>query len=134
MAGSVQIDKQKLEAALSAMSRDAVMRGANKYRERIRREILDSGRVNTGEMMAKIEVVPLPPTRGSARAIVRPRAQHFLYQDQGTRAHGSTRPGGVLRFMPKGATSFVFAKRVRGVRAGWFMRKAALKMKAEDFA
>lgn len=133
MAGSVRINKAKVEAAVAAMSQAAVMRGANKYRERVRREILDAGRVQTGEMFTRIDIRPLPPSKGTARAVVVPQTPHFVYQDQGTRG-SEARPGGALRFMPKGSMVFVFAKRVRGVKAGHFLLKARAKMKIEDFA
>jgi hypothetical protein len=133
MANSVRIDKAKLEAAVSAMSQKAVMKGADAYRGRVRHEIAASGRVRTGAMMENIAVRPLPPSKGIARAVVVPQAEHFVYQERGT-GGSQAKPGGVLRFMPKGASVFVFAKRVRGVSAGNFLAKARLKMKIEDFA
>lgn len=133
MADGVRINKAKANAAVTAMSQAAVMRGANRYRERVRREILQEGRVNTGEMMQRIDVRPLPPRPGVAQAVVSPRTKHFVYQDRGTRG-AQARKGGALVFRPKGSAVLVFAKNVRGVTAGRFLAKARAKMKAQDFA
>lgn len=132
MAGGVRIDRAKAAAAVHAMSQQAVMRGASNFREKVRQEILTSGRVDTGQMHNDIEVAPLPPTPGKARARVTPRAPHFIFQDQGTRG-SVARPGGVLRFLAKGSGVVVFTRRTRGVTAGEFLKKARLKMTIRDF-
>jgi hypothetical protein len=134
MANGVRINKAKAEAAVSAMAQEAVMRGANKYRERVRREILSSGRVRSGEMFTNIAVRPLPPSKGVARAVVDPQSDHFVYQDQGTKAYVA--PHGKVMVWQSGGGGgvFVFARKRLGVAAGHFLAKARAKMKIEDFA
>lgn len=128
----VKIDRAKLEAVMQAKSQQAARKGADAYRERVRQEILTSGRVRTGGMFLNIEVTEVAPKPGEARVAVTPKSRHFRYQNDGTRGSVAG-PGRVLRFKPKGSSMFIFRRRTRGVPAARFLEKAKAKMRAEDF-
>jgi hypothetical protein len=65
---------------------------------------------------------------------------HFPFQELGT-PRGQEgwgfiypkKPGGRLRFMPKGGTKFVFATKVRGVKPGNFLKHAAELTTKKDY-
>jgi hypothetical protein len=128
----VRIDSAKLQAQLHVIANKSAKKAAEAYRTKLREEILQSGRVETGEMMQNIEIRPGTPGPHSERWKVIPKSKHFRFQNDGTRGT-SARPGQVLRFKPKGATAFIFRASTGPIRAANFMRKAARRMTAKDF-
>lgn len=115
------------------MADQAAYRAAQKLRGRAMSNIRRLGRVNTGNMLKSLQVRRLNPGPGTlARYSVSSTAFYARFQEEGTRAHGPVRAK-FLRFKPKGSSTYVFAKWVRGVKPGYFMRDAARAAKAEDF-
>lgn len=129
---SVKINSAKLNAELTRMSDNATAKAAHKLRQRIRAEIVMSGRINTGEMMERIDVDKEPPHGRTIRYAVKPKTDQYVYQDQGTRG-AQARPGGVLRFKPKGAGYYIFRKKTGPIMAAEFTRKAIRKMTPHDW-
>lgn len=128
---------QVYQGGLLTLSRDttqaAARKGANQARERVRQNIYKAGRVDTGKM-ARGLVVEAGRSSGY-RTLYRVRATtpYYRFQEDGTRAHGPVKAK-YMRFKPKGSSTFVFARWVRGVTPGRFMRNAIAQMRAEDFA
>lgn len=134
MAGQVRlrIDLGKLNALAGTVSRDAVRRGASAAERRARANILTSDLVNTGELLNKMQQKDVPGNPLYPKVAVGSSAPHAKYPEFGTRAHGPARAS-VMRFKPKGSSTFVFAKWVRGVKPYRFMRRALDMMRPTDF-
>lgn len=100
--------------------------------QRIRENITRLGRIDTGQMLndwtIRADVSGLHP-----RMFISSGAPHMLYQERGTRAHGP-RHANFMVFTPKGSSRVVFAKWVRGVKAGHFVRDAYRRLSVSDFA
>jgi hypothetical protein len=60
------------------------------------------------------------------------RVKYARYQEYGT-GPIEAKPGGVLRFSPKGMSGFIFRPRTRGVPETRFMRRAAAAIRKRDF-
>ncbi|MDQ8708202.1 HK97 gp10 family phage protein [Streptomyces sp. LHD-70] len=86
---------------------------------------------DTGVLKASIRVtVTAEPARERVRARIGSTLDYALYQEEGTGIYGPRgtpiRPkrAKYLRFKPKGARGFVFAKQVRGSRAHHYLVRA----------
>lgn len=131
--GKVKIDSAKLHRVLKDISDAASARAAHRLRHRIRHEIMVSGRILTGEMMEKIDVVKVPPHGPKeGRYMVRPTTKQYLFQDKGTRGTPYQK-GRVLRFKPKGSGTFIFRMSSGPITAAEFTRKAVSKMTEKDW-
>jgi len=131
--GKVTVDSAKLHRALTNIAEAASERAAKNLRQKIREEILLSGRVLTGEMMEKIDVdqaVPHGPKQ--RRWAVRPKTKQFRFQDQGTRGVPYVK-GRVLRFKPKGSGVFIFRMSTGPISPAYFLKKAKARMSASDW-
>jgi hypothetical protein len=137
--GDVKINSAKLQAQVSAYAREAARRGANRVALRARASVLGQGRIDTHEMIRGFKVIDVTtnPKRPTYRVLN--VAPHFKYQELGT---PRSAPGvgfiypkraQYLRFRPKGSNTFVFARRVRGVKPGHFLKRAAAATKLKDF-
>lgn len=111
----------------------AAYRGAQALRGRAMSNIRGLGRVNTGEMIGGLQVRLISKAGLSSRYSVSSSAKHTVFQEEGTRAHGPARAQ-FLVFTPKGSGKVVFAKWVRGVTPGHFMRNAMNQARVQDFA
>ena len=130
--GHVRINSSKLYRVVHKMSQDASERAAHKLRERIRAEIIQSGRILTGEMMERIDVERAIPHPFEGRAHVQPKTKQYHFQDDGTRGT-PYRPGRILRFRPKGSGVFIFRRSTGPITAARFTDKAARKMRPHDW-
>lgn len=113
----------------------AAYRGAQKIRGRAISNVRRLGRIDSGRMIRGIQVRRLPHTAGAGLRVkysVTSSAPYTRFQEEGTRGHGPVRAR-YLRFKPKGSSTYVFAKWVRGVKPGYFMRDAARATRREDF-
>lgn len=112
----------------------AAYRAAQAARGRAMANIQRLGRIATGEMIQGLQVrrsigagQPL-----IARYDVYSTARHTIFQEEGTRAHGPVRAPRLV-FRPKGSNKVVYAKWVRGVTPGFFLRDAVASVRVEDF-
>lgn len=130
--GHVHIDSAKLNRALKNMSDAASAKAAHKLRQRIRTEILASGRIDTGEMMERIDVHKTVPHPKQGRYRVVPKTKQFKFQNDGTRG-SHAKPGRALRFKPKGSSVFIFRKKTGPIPAAHFLEKAKRRMTPHDW-
>lgn len=111
----------------------AAYRAAQRVRGRAMSNIRSLGRIDTGEMIRGLQVRktgaagPLWP-----QYTVESTARHTGWQEDGTRAHGPVRAP-FLVFQVRGAGPVIFAKWVRGVTPGHFMRRAMTSATPSDF-
>lgn len=112
------------------MADRAAYRAAQTTRGRAISNIRGAGRVDTGAMIAGLQVRVL--TRGGLRVAysVYSSVPYAIYQEYGTRAHGP-RTASAMVFSPKGG-GVVFATWVRGVTPAYFMTRALSAAKASD--
>ena len=111
----------------------ATYRAAQRVRGRAMSNIRALGRVDTGAMIRGLQVRktgatgPLWP-----QYVVESTAPHTGWQEDGTRAHGPVRAD-FLVFQVRGSGPVIFAKWVRGVTPGHFMRNAMNAATPSDF-
>lgn len=110
----------------------AVRRAAGRARDMARRNITADGLVDTGRLRQSIASEHLRTTPTETRYEVGSDLDYAIYPEVGTRDHGP-RTARVLRFRPKGAAGFVFARRVRGVRAYRYLRRVLDQLRVSDF-
>jgi len=111
----------------------AAYRAAQRVRGRAMSNIRSLGRVDTGEMIRGLQV----RRTGAAGSLwpqytVEAIARHTGWQEDGTRAHGPVRAD-FLVFQIRGSGPVIFAKWVRGVPPGHFMRRAFQAASPSDF-
>lgn len=111
----------------------AVARAAGVTRDRAKRNLTTDGSVDTGRLRQSVRYQRIPSSRGSVTYEVGTDVFYGEYLEEGTRAHGPRRAR-VLRFKPKGASGFVFARRVRGVRATRWLSRALSRLSASDYS
>lgn len=124
----IEISEKMLYAKLQGYSYKSSRKAARAAGRRVRQNIVSSGRINTGRMLKSIRVEPA----GNAKWKVVSYVPYAKFQEWGTRAHGPV-TANALRFKPKGSSTFVFAKRVRGVTAAHFFEKAMRSMNLDDW-
>lgn len=124
----IEISEKMLYAKLQGYSYKSSRKAARAAGRKVRQNIVSSGRVNSGRMLKSIRVEPV----GNSKWRVVTYVPYAKYQEWGTRAHGP-KTAQALRFKPKGSSSFVFAKRVRGVTAAHFFEKAMRSMGIADW-
>ena len=112
----------------------AAYRAAQAERGRAISNIRRLGRVATGEMIQGLQV---RRSVGAGQPLVvrydvYSTARHTIFQEEGTRAHGPVRAPRLV-FRPKGSNKVVYAKWVRGVTPGFFLRDAVASVRVEDF-
>lgn len=129
----LRIDHPQMQAIVGRISQEAIMRAAQQTRSRYSANIVQAGRVRTGDMHQKVEAREILGGRwDSPKAAVGTPVKYAKYQEYGTRAHGPVRAK-ALRFKPKGSSTFVFAKWVRGVTPAKFARRALDSIRPTDF-
>lgn len=111
----------------------AAYRAAQRVRGRAMSNIRALGRVHTGATIQGLQVRktgalgPLWP-----QYTVTSTARHTGWQEDGTRAHGPVRASHLV-FQIRGSGPVIFAKWVRGVPPGHFMRNAMTSASPADF-
>lgn len=110
----------------------AARRGAGRARDLARRNITADGLVDTGRLRQSIRSEHLRTSPTEVRYEVGSDLDYAIYPELGTRDHGP-RTARVLRFKPKGGSGFVFARRVRGVRAYKYLTRVLSQLKVTDF-
>lgn len=111
---------------------EASRKAARATARRVQNEIRSQGRVNSGKMVSSVTVQGPRNGRDKTTFSVGSDLFYFWIQNDGTGPIYPVRAK-FLRFKPKGSSTFVFAKRTRGVPAGRFMEKASRGIRISDF-
>jgi|SRR5690625_340114 len=128
----VTLDQSRMTGAVARHAEAAARRAAQTTVARIKENIIRLDRIDTGEMLNSWQI--RADTGGlHPRMFISSTAPHMLFQERGTRAHGPVRAP-FLVFTPKGSNRVVFAKWVRGVTPGHFVRDAQRRLTPSDFA
>lgn len=97
----------------------ALANGAQRIYLQVKANIIDSGRVDTYRMHGMTRL----SKRSNSLYEVRTSVPYAVYQEYGVGPFGPKRAK-ALRFKPKGANGYVFAKRVKGFKGAFFYTKA----------
>ncbi|QGJ92697.1 minor capsid protein [Microbacterium phage Megan] len=132
MAVKITIHRGKVIEVVGPIAERAAYLAAQKARGYIISEIQAAGRVDTGRMIAGLQVRKVASGPLNRRFEVSSSAPYTMFQNDGTRAHGPRRAEFMV-FSPKGGGGIVFAKWVRGVTGAHFMEKGLARVRVADF-
>jgi hypothetical protein len=132
MAVTVTIHRGKVIQVVGPIAENAAYKAAQKGRGYVMAEIRAAGRVDTGRMIAGLQVRKVASGPLNKRFEVSSSAPYTMFQNDGTRAHGPRRADFMV-FTPKGGGGIVFAKWVKGVQGAHFMEKGLARLRVADF-
>lgn len=128
-----KIYEPQMQAIVGGIAQQALIKAARKTRDRAKANIERDDLVNSGKLARSVKYnVVTGQDRLYPRVDVGTPLDYAIFPEKGTRGHGPVRAQ-FLRFKPKGAASYVFAKYVRGVRPYGFMRGALEQLSIADF-
>lgn len=128
----LRIDHSRMESVVGGVTHDAVQQAAEISRDRYKANLRADDLINTGKLINSITTATVPRGALSPAVAVGSPLDYVKYPEFGTRAHGPVRAK-ALRFKPKGSSSFVFAKWVRGVKPYGFARRTLDQIRPNDF-
>jgi hypothetical protein len=108
----------------------AVRRAAGVVRDRSRQNLRQN--VGTGRLIQSIRYEKEQASQRGITYLVGSDLDYAIYLEEGTRDHGP-RTAKPLRFKPRGSSTFVFAKRVRGIAAIHYLKRALQSLGPSDF-
>lgn len=126
----IKMSRGAAVTVIGPMADQAAYRAAQTTRGRAISNIRAAGRVDTGAMIAGLQVRILTKNGLRVAYSVYSSAPYAVYQEYGTRAHGP-RTASAMVFTPKGG-GVVFATWVRGVTPAYFMTRAMQSARASD--
>jgi hypothetical protein len=129
----VRIDDAAIIRIAGVFSKQAAERAAKTTAQRAARNVIAMGLVNTGALAASFRVRDVTTITLLPKFIVYSTEPTAKYPEFG-RGPIVARPGKMLRFKPKGMSTFVFAKKVGPVQAYGFMKKAKQQLRPSDYA
>ena len=129
---SVKIDHTKLNAYVSKIATASLERAGSVSASRMRSFILGDDLVHTGKLLGSIAVSHVQGPDTGKYVLIGTPLPYAKYPEYGTRAHGPV-TAKFLRFKPKGSSTYVFAKWVRGVRPYRFAQKTLDEVRPSDF-
>lgn len=127
---NLQLDPRSMETVVGGASKRAVENAAREVRFRARANIISANRIDTGEMVNRIDVEEIPSDPMMPAFAVTARAKHSIFNELGTKG-AVARPGKFLRFTI--GSRVIYAKRVRGIKGIHFMRNALDSLTSADF-
>lgn len=128
----LRIDHSTMSSVVGDITFEAVQQAAEISRERYVANLRADDLVNSGRLVNSITTATVPRGVLSPAVAIGSPLDYVKYPEYGTRAHGPVRAK-VLRFKPKGSSTFVFARWVRGVRPYGFARKTLDQIRPTDF-
>ncbi len=133
---SVNLNRAALMAPSSPIYR-GFQKAAGKTRDRAKIGLTQAGRIDTGRARNSIEY-EISVAGPIIRATVGSKLEYFKYLHDGTANNGTgfiyPRRATRLRFKPRGASGFVYAKRVRGIKGTPVIADAIAKLTEADFS
>lgn len=134
MAGGARVRIDRTAAIKLGMdcADEAALRAAQMTQLRVRNNIRASGRVRTGALVKSIKIWPTTKAKMGASYSVGSSLHYAMFQEKGVGPFGPVKAK-FLRFIPKGGTTFVFAKRVKGFPGAHFFEKALQQLNLRDF-
>lgn len=128
----VTLDKRLVNNMLYTVTDKSAKKAADITRDRARANLVAAGRVNTGKLLSSINVRKVSSVGPVTTYSVGTSVPYAGYQERGI-GPVHARPGGVLRFKPKGMGSFIFRPRTKGFPGAYFMRNAYRSLTLRDY-
>lgn len=132
---SVRIDQAALMAPSSPLYR-GFAKAAGRTRDRAKVNLTRTGRIDTGRARNSI-AYEIQVSGPIIRATVGSDVTYFKYLHDGTANNGQgfiyPRRATLLRFKPRGASGYVYAKKVRGIKGTPVIADAIAKLTEADF-
>ena len=133
--GSVRVvlDKGALDTYLAGVSKASAYNAGKAVERRARLRLIALGRIRTGRML-KSYFTEIEASTGDGSS-VRVGNSHpaYRWQEDG-RGWVYPKRGRFLRFRPKGAAGYVYARKVRPVKPGRMLAGALAELTPGDFA
>lgn len=107
------VDPSKAYANDAVVDR-AMLRAGGRVRDAARAALTTAGRIDTGRLRNDIRVSTVRRSGRNLEVSVGTDLDYGIYQHEGVDGPVYPRRAKVLRFKPKGSSTFVFAQRVRG--------------------
>jgi hypothetical protein len=127
----VRIDQTAVQRLLTRVSSTAALKAATKTQGRVQANMREKQRIRTGRMVTSVNVHAVKIGSSSTYS-VSSDVPYVGFQEDGI-GPVFARPGGVLRFQPKGSAVFIFRPRTKGFPGGHFFRDAQRDIKLSDF-
>jgi hypothetical protein len=125
----VRLDKSTLNSLLMDVTQASAGRAAVRVRDRAR----GFAPVRTGKLRNSIRFETIERNSDLTRINIQTNnTPYAIYQEEGIGPVVAP-PGGILRFQPKGMTSFIFRPRTRGFKGTHFMKRAYQTLSLSDF-
>lgn len=129
MAVRVTLDSAALARVVEDAADASLEAAAGVTVNRARINLAAAGRRDTGALAQSIQARRETAFRWTVGSFL----HYAIYQEEGVRGPIYPRRAKFLRFKPKGATSFVFARSVRGFPGAHYLRDAAQALTEQDF-
>jgi hypothetical protein len=130
---TLDLDMGAIVTIVGGQSKEAARRAAEKTLQRARSNLSAAGRNNTGALQNSLMVMDITGNPMVPSFAIGSGLEYAIYQEVGT-GGSRARPGGFLRFKPKGSSTFVFAKQTRGFPGANYLGKAVAAVTASDFS
>lgn len=126
------VNQTALSRQLTADSNAAAQAAADRTIRRARSNVIRKRRVRTRAMANSYRARTTYSSRHGTAIEITNTVPYYQWQEHG---RGPVVPvrARLLRFQPKGSRAFVFARRVRGVAPGNFLRDALRDLRPADF-
>jgi len=133
----LDLNRGAVDRMLNEVGNQTTKRAADRVAKRARDNLTASGRIGTGKLRDSIKAEKESASGRRVIWVVNVGQPYGKYQERGTASQGSGYIYPVkakfLRFKPKGSSTFVFARKVRGVKPAWFMRDAYKSIGMRDY-
>ncbi len=132
---NVKINNAKLMLPSETVHK-AFAKAAGRTRDRAKLNLTNAGRIDTGLLRNSI-TYEIQSAGAKITATVGTKVSYAEFIHGGTAGNGAgfiyPRRATMLRFKPKGGTGFVFARKVRGIKATPFIADAIKDLTEADF-
>lgn len=129
MGAYIRLDNGAIRRLVEDSSDDALESAARVTANRARINLSSKGRNSTGRLGQSIQARKAGPFQWTVGSFL----EYAIYQEEGVRGPVYPRRARVLRFKPKGALSFVFARSTKGFPGAHYLRDAYRALSEKDF-
>lgn len=125
----LRLDSNAIDRVVEDSTDAALEAAARTTANRARINLSAAGRNNTGRLAQSIQARRAGPFEWTVGSFL----EYAIYQEEGVRGPIYPKRAKVLRFKPKGASSFVFARYTKGFAGVHYLRDAYNALTEADF-
>lgn len=129
MGAYIRLDHGAIQRLVEDSSDAALESAATVTANRARINLSNKGRHSTGRLGQSIQARKAGPFQWTVGSFL----EYAIYQEEGVRGPVYPRRAKVLRFKPKGASQFVFARFTKGFPGAHYLRDAYQSLTEADF-